>query len=119
MRGSLDFPDNPAEAFTQSLIFLHRPFKPKVYPEDRRPEGKEEMAMMYGYDLMAWWGWPLMMLFWVGVILLAVWMVRALFPAERAGGNTGDAALDTLKQRYARGEVTREEYEEGRRLLVG
>ena len=58
-----------------------------------------------------------MLLFWIGLILLAVWLVRVVFsgisgnrsstPPSKKGSN----ALEILAQRYARGEITREQYE--------
>lgn len=60
-------------------------------------------------------GLLLMLLFWGGLILLAVWLVRALFqsgdrwPSAPTGrAKTARAILD---ERYARGEITREQYE--------
>lgn len=66
------------------------------------------------------WGMPAMMffgtLFWL-LILAAVgaaiwWIVRQARPAPR------DGALETLRDRYARGEITREEFEARRRDLA-
>lgn len=74
-----------------------------------------------GFGGMGWAGWlgpVFMVLFWAAVIGLAVWLVRALStPRASEGGAPGSTALDTLKRRYAGGEITREEFEEGRRLL--
>jgi putative membrane protein len=39
-------------------------------------------------------------------------------PGDRGGG-PGGRALEILKERYARGEITREEYEDRRRDLEG
>jgi len=50
----------------------------------------------------------------IGLIALAVWLVGALFPREaKASAATGhlQSARQILDQRYARGEVSREEYE--------
>ena len=56
-----------------------------------------------------------MVLFWGGLIALAVWLVRTLFnrapqlpPFQGSGGATAQQVLDT---RYARGEITKEQYE--------
>jgi putative membrane protein len=74
--------------------------------------------MMYGFGWMGWW--PLVMgLFWVGVIVLGIWAAKALFPSTAHRETASPTALDTLKRRYARGEISREEYEEARRLLAG
>jgi putative membrane protein len=53
-------------------------------------------------------------LFLVGVIALAIWLVSALFPRDvrPAASNDQDlSARQILDIRYARGEITREQYE--------
>lgn len=73
--------------------------------------------MMGGWGMMAGMGWPgilAMVLFWLGVILLVLWGVSGLFPAQRL---PGPDALEILKQRYARGEISREEFEQAQQVL--
>ncbi|HZM35676.1 MAG TPA: SHOCT domain-containing protein [Burkholderiales bacterium] len=76
--------------------------------------------MWGGFDGMGW-GWiglgiVHMALFWILVILGIVVLVKWL-----AGGPTGGGgesrALDILKERYAKGELTREQFEQMRREL--
>ena len=61
-------------------------------------------------------GFIWMLLFWGGLIVLAVWLMGVLFPAtnEKAGENTAasSSAQDILKIRYSNGELTTEEYHE-------
>jgi uncharacterized membrane protein len=57
----------------------------------------------------------MMVLFWVAILLLAVWAVRSLFPRERRSGH--DQALEMLRQRYATGEISAAEYEQARTRL--
>ncbi len=73
------------------------------------------MNMMYGFG--GWWliGMGLMILFWIAIILLAIWVVRNLFPQEMGSGH--DQALETLRQRYAKGEINAAEYEQARARL--
>ena len=74
--------------------------------------------MMCGYGMMAGFGWPgrlLTALFWAGVIVLAIWAFSKLFAAQ-SGGGEGDA-LEILRRRYARGEISREEFEQARETL--
>ena len=59
-------------------------------------------------------GLLLMILLWVGLIALAVWLVRAFFPSinlpPAPPGDRGQGARDILIRRFARGEISREEY---------
>ncbi len=73
------------------------------------------------------WGWGhmifgslMMVLFWGGIIVAVVLLFRWL-----GGGSTGatappspgKTALDILKERFARGEIDKDEFEERKRLL--
>ena len=65
------------------------------------------------WDYWGWgWGMGLMMvLFWVPIIILLVWLFRRPFEggSYRPGGRD---PLDIAKERYARGEITREQFEQ-------
>ncbi len=58
-----------------------------------------------------------MLLFWVLLIVGAVWLVRAIFWSGRNRSWAAQHAekpqtpLEILAQRYARGEITRDQYE--------
>ncbi len=83
---------------------------------------------MMGFGMMGWGGfgfsplwWIFMLLFWVliigGIAMLLVWLFRQ---APRTGAGAGPPTsrpLDILRERYARGEITREQYAEMRRDL--
>ena len=59
-------------------------------------------------------GMLFMGLFWVVLIVGAVWLVSALFQTGRSqnmGGGHSQTPREILDQRYARGEITREQYE--------
>ena len=76
--------------------------------------------MMWGEGYWNGWMWLVMgagtLTFWVVVILV----VRALLPNRGPQGSESPRpdALTLLKERLARGEVTPEEYEQRRRLIV-
>ncbi len=57
-----------------------------------------------------------MALFWVGVIVLAIWVASLLFPRVPAAQPSPRAILQA---RYARGELTRVQYEETLNALTG
>jgi len=72
------------------------------------------------------WGWGhmmfgglMMVLFWGGLVLVIVLAVRWLSQGRPGPGArlSSDRALEILKERYARGEIDREEFEERKRLL--
>ncbi len=66
------------------------------------------MGPYYG----GWW-MPLMgFLFLAAVIALIVWAARGTSRQDHGdrGGDSRSVALEILKQRYARGEISREEY---------
>jgi putative membrane protein len=82
----------------------------------------------YGRDNWGWgWGWghmiygPLMMIvFWGGLIVVIVLAVRWLGGSASHRHNepsNRNNALDILKERFARGEIDKEEFEERKRLL--
>jgi putative membrane protein len=70
------------------------------------------MGMGLGFGLF---GLLFMILFWVGLIALAVWLVGTLFGRNgRRVPSSGDHELNAreiLDRRYARGELTREQYD--------
>ncbi len=70
------------------------------------------------------WGWGGMMLgmvlFWALVVAGIVTLVRcAIGRGSARGHERGNKALDILKERYARGEIEREEFEQKKRDLEG
>jgi putative membrane protein len=82
--------------------------------------------MMYGYGLGSGYGFMggfFMLIFWV----LIIWLIVALV---RGGGHLGrgccgghgsdsqeDQALKVLRERYAKGDITKEEFEEKSQVL--
>jgi putative membrane protein len=89
--------------------------------------------MMWGMH-MGYSGWNLlfMAVVWIGLIALGIWLLARLFPTGRNGvrrtptsgssirgaGSGTDTAIQILQRRYARGELTKEEYETMRHDLA-
>jgi putative membrane protein len=69
-----------------------------------------------------WWIMPiLMVLFWGLVIWVTLALIRRASWAGRCCGDSSvptDSALEILKRRYARGEISKEEFEERKRSLA-
>lgn len=77
-------------------------------------------GMMGGGFMMLLW-----IIFWVAVIVLVAWAVVRLFRGRTGDGRTRgtqdrvDPAEETLRQRYARGEIDAGEYERSLQTLRG
>lgn len=72
----------------------------------------------YGGWEWGWAGWIMMIVWWVVIIWLVVTAIRWLTERSRPeGGSRGRPPLDILKERYARGEIDKKEYEERRKTL--
>ena len=68
--------------------------------------------MWFMYNGMGWWmllGGLSMLVFWGGIIALIIWGVNKL--TGRSSPTTRQP-LDIAKERYARGEITREQLEQ-------
>lgn len=67
---------------------------------------------MWNYAMGNTFGWfmggVMMLLFWGGVVLLIAWVIRE---AGGRGSLREKSALDILKERFAKGEISREEFE--------
>ena len=70
-----------------------------------------------------WWGFGgiFMIIFWgliiVGLIFLIKWLA-SLSRARTTYEKTHDLALDILRQRYAKGEINKEEFDQKKRDLM-
>ena len=80
-----------------------------------------QQGMMGGWGFGGWFWSIFMLLFWVLVIIGLIFLIRWLVQTTRKGTGTSDGgsrALDILKERYARGEINKEEFEEKKRDLM-
>ena len=77
--------------------------------------------MMWDYFHM--WGWGGMWLGWfwrIGIVLLILWGIYAILRSDRARRDLlapHETPLDILKKRYARGEITKEQFDEMKRHI--
>lgn len=66
------------------------------------------------------WGWGIfgMILFWVAAIALTILVIRAITGSSTFGAGTGNhSAREILDKRFAKGELSKDEYLEMKREL--
>jgi putative membrane protein len=69
--------------------------------------------------MMGGFGMGFMWIIWIVVIIGIILLAKGYFsPAKKDSETTGESALDLLKKRYARGEISKEEFEEKKRDLM-
>ena len=74
--------------------------------------------MMFGYGYGGPGGWLWMLgglVVMVGVVLLVVWAFGGAMRTSRDDGRP--TPLEILRERYARGDITQEEFEQARQIL--
>ena len=75
---------------------------------------------MMGSWGMGWFGMIFMMIFWVlvivGLVLLIKWLIQTT-GSRQAAVQAGSGAVDILRERYARGEINKAEFESMKRDL--
>ena len=65
------------------------------------------------------WGWIGGLVFWVAIVVIAVILLRRELPYMHAGSHRGSSpAIRMLEERYARGEISRDEFLHRREVLL-
>ena len=74
-------------------------------------------GMMWGWGY-GFFGWLMMLLFWGLIIAGAMLVIRWLVDQTRSPALGSETALDVMKRRYAKGEITKEQFEAMKRDLA-
>ncbi len=76
---------------------------------------------MWGFhDGMGWWmlfGGMGMMVFWAVIIGLVVWSVTRVAGGREERGEQSQSPIDIVERRLARGEISKDEFEDLKRAL--
>jgi len=74
-------------------------------------------SLYYGHMFGWGFGGIMMIVFWAAVILLIVWVVKGVHGDDYTKHNS-KSAVDILKERYAKGEIDKREFEEKKKDLT-
>lgn len=81
--------------------------------------GSGGMMNMMGTNMMggsfgggSWWLWSIVgMLFWIALLVALILLIVWLYKKITGQATNGGSALDILKKRFAKGEITKKEFE--------
>jgi putative membrane protein len=103
-----------------SLISLFSIYS-DAFAQTGRSEGWNMGPGMMGGWGMGWFGGIFMMLFWIliliGLVFVIKWLIQSTSRAKNSGQG-GYRALEILKERYARGEIDKAQFEDMKRDLA-
>jgi putative membrane protein len=106
-----------------ALLLIFMTYNDEAFAQQGGYGGYHMGSGMMGEWGMGWFGGIFMIIFWVfiivGVVFLIKWLVQS--PKGHSGyGRTeiSSKALDILKERYARGEINKQEFEEKKKDLL-
>ena len=72
----------------------------------------------YGYGMMGYGGMLFGLLFWIVIIVLAYFLIKSLIQKNKTSSVEGKSSLEIAKERYAKGEITKEELDEIKKNLI-
>ena len=105
--------------FMVGIVFLFCAWTGVLAQDDRYRGWQMGPDMMYGWG-MGWMGGIFMLIFWILVIVGMVFLIKWLIHMSRGHSEVrpgSSSALEILRERYARGDIDKAEFEEKKKDL--
>jgi len=102
------------------FLILFYPWNSALAQWGRYGDWQMGPGMMGGWG-MGWFGGIFMIVFWILIVVGLVFLIKWLVQATAKGGSIGQSgsrAMDILKERYARGEIDKAQFEDMKRDLA-
>ena len=91
-----------------------------VWPAASFANGNDNWSMCgWGHMMNGWYGGMFMWILFVVVIVAVVLLITQITRPRRSDSSFRESSIDILKRRYARGEITKEEFENMKKDLQG
>ena len=101
------------------IVFLFSGWSRGFAQVERYPGWHMGPDMMYGWG-MGWFGGIFFLIFWILVLVGLVFLIKWLIQMSKGHPHAepgGSRALEILKERYARGDIEKAEFEEKKKDL--
>jgi putative membrane protein len=105
-------------AFAAGMVFLFYAWTEVLAQGGRYGNWPMGPGTMYGWG-MGWFGGIFSLIFWILLIVGMVFLIRWLIHMSKghSESQSGSRAIEILKERYARGEIDKQEFEEKKKDL--
>lgn len=104
-----------------AVLFLNSIYLGDALAQSDRFNNWHMERWMMGGGGMGWFGMIFMIIFWgliiAGIVSLIRWLIQTTGNRDRSGARAGSRAMNILEERYAGGEITRDEFESMKRDL--
>lgn len=64
-----------------------------------------------------YWGMPMMWFIWFPILVIAIIVIVKLLSGNKEKSSQKESPMEILRKRFASGEITKEEYEERKKIL--